>query len=165
MVSVLATLGFGALAWRLSRPLSLKPTNASVLGKLLLMPLLVIVIFAMIRSTLDHHPVNPSTVAFSTDSMVNQLALNSPYTLVYAIYEQNRDSKRVSGTYGKMDDSEVLRIVTETAGLAGKVNLQSDTPSMHQQTASRRLDKPMNLVIILKEALAPSLSAALAAKT
>jgi len=153
VVTALMTLGFGVLAWRLSRTLTIKPAGLSAPGALLLMPVLVIMIFAMIRSTLDHHPVNPSTVAFSTDSMVNQLALNSPYSLVYAIYEQNRDSRRARGSYGRMDDSEVLSIVTETAGLKGKVDLQSDTPSMHQQTASRRLDKPLNLVIVLEESL------------
>lgn len=153
LVVALATLGLALLAWRVSRTLAIKPAGLTSSGALLMMPILAVVILAMVRSTLDHHPVNPSTVAFSTDSMVNQLALNSPYTLIYAIYEQNRDSKRVSGSYGKMDESEVLRIVTETAGLTGQVDLQSETPSMHRQTAGRRLDKPLNLVIVLEESL------------
>lgn len=153
VVTAAVTMGFGVLAWRLSRTLTIKPAGLSIIGSLLLMPVLVVMIFAMIRSTLDHHPANPSTVAFTTDSMVNQLALNSPYNLIYAIYEQNRDSKRASGSYGRMNKSEVLSIVTETAGLVDKVDLQSDTPSMHQQMASRRLEKPLNLVIVLEESL------------
>jgi phosphoglycerol transferase MdoB-like AlkP superfamily enzyme len=115
------------------------------------MPVLAVMILAMVRSTTDHHPVNPSTVAFTTDSMVNQLALNSPYTLIYAIYEQNRDNRTGIANYGKMDADEVLRIVTENAGLTGSVDLQSAAPTRHIQAATRRLDRPLNLVIILQE--------------
>lgn len=147
----LFTLGCGLLAWRMSRGLASAPKYKRLPGALLLMPVILLLMMAMIRSTLDHHPVNPSTVAFSTDSMVNQLALNSPYTLIYAIYEQNRDSKPTQ--YGKMAASEALDIVLETAGLTGKVDLQSDMPTRHQQIATRRLDKPLNLVIVLEESL------------
>ena len=152
-ISVLVTLALSLRSWRLSEDLVNRPHRSSLAGKLVLTPLLALLVFAMIRSTLDHHPVNPSTVAFTTDSMVNQLALNSPYTLVYAIYEQNRDSRRGWGNYGKMPEDDVMRIVTESAGLTGKVDLQSTRPSMHEQVASRRLDKPMNLVIVLEESL------------
>jgi phosphoglycerol transferase MdoB-like AlkP superfamily enzyme len=139
-------------AWRLTKSASRISSHTRWLGATLLMPVIAITLFAMIRSTTDHHPVNPSTVAFTTDSMVNQLPLNSPYTLIYAIYEQNRDSRRKTN-YGKMDENEVLRIVTEDAGLADVVDLQSDTPSMHDQIATRRYDRPLNLVIVLQESL------------
>ena len=85
--------------------------------------------------------------------MVNQLPLNSPYTLIYAIYEQYRDAKGGAANYGKMDENEALRIVVEYAGLEGKVDLQSSSPTMHDQVATRRLDRPLNLVIILEESL------------
>ena len=139
--------------WRLTRCAARVPSHKRLPGALLLTPLVLLVLFAMIRSTLDHHPVNPSTVAFTTDSMVNQLPLNSPYTLIYAIYEQNRDARGGSANYGKMDEKKALGIVIESAGLSGKVDLQSDTPSMHDQLATRRLDRPLNLVIILEESL------------
>jgi len=140
-------------AWRLTRSASRSISNKRIPGALLLMPVIAVLIFAMIRSTLDHHPVNPSTVAFTTDSMVNQLPLNSAYTLIYAIYEQYRDSKGGAANYGKMDEAEALRIVVEDAGLEAKVDLQSDTPTMHDQVATRRLSRPMNLVIVLEESL------------
>jgi len=148
-----ATVACAMLSWRLTRGAATLAGNKPLPGALLLMPLVLLVVFAMIRSTLDHHPVNPSTVAFSTDSMVNQLPLNSPYTLIYAIYEQNRDANGGSANYGKMDRETVLNIVAKTAGLQGKVDLKSDTPTMHDQLATRRLDRPMNLVIVLEESL------------
>lgn len=149
----LATLGAAYLAWRLSRSAAVFKIHKRWLGALLLTPLLMMVVFIMVRSTLDHHPVNPSTVAFTTDSMVNQLPLNSPYTLIYAIYEQYRDSKKGAANYGKMDRRVALETVVEFAGLAGQVDLESDTPTMHEQIATRRLARPLNLVIILQESL------------
>jgi phosphoglycerol transferase MdoB-like AlkP superfamily enzyme len=149
----LLTAASAYLAWRLTSSATRVSYRGRFPAALLLMPVIAVVVFAMIRSTTDHHPVNPSTVAFTTDSMVNQLPLNSPYTLIYAVYEQNRDSRGGTAIYGRMDEGEALRIVVETAGLAGKVDLQSETPTMHNQTATRRYDRPLNLVIILEESL------------
>ena len=149
----LATIAGGLLAWRWSRSALQTPVQKRLPGALILSPFVLIMILAMVRSTLDHHPVNPSTVAFTTDSMVNQLALSSPYTLIYAIYEQQRDSRDGAVSYGRMDDDDVLRIVVENAGLADVVDLDSETPTMHMQTATRRLDRPKNLVIILEESM------------
>ncbi|MDX2418444.1 MAG: LTA synthase family protein [Xanthomonadales bacterium] len=153
VIVALVTLASAWVAWRLTTGASRASSYQRVPGALLLMPVIAVLIFAMIRSTLDHHPVNPSTVAFTTDSMVNQLPLNSPYTLIYAIYEQYRDAKGGAANYGKMDENEALRIVVEYAGLEGKVDLQSSSPTMHDQVATRRLDRPLNLVIILEESL------------
>lgn len=147
------TLLSAMTTWRLTRGASQPASSKRIPGALLLMPVIAVLIFAMIRSTLDHHPVNPSTVAFTTDSMVNQLPLNSAYTLIYAIYEQYRDSKGGAANYGKMDEVEALRIVVEDAGLEAKVDLSSDAPTMHDQVATRRLSRPMNLVIVLEESL------------
>ena len=152
-VVAIATLLSALLAWQLTRSTSQTSSHRRLPGALLLTPVMAVLIFAMIRSTTDHHPVNPSTVAFTTDSMVNQLPLNSPYTLIYAVYEQHRDAKGGSANYGKMDEGEALRLVVEAAGLTGQVDLQSDTPTMHDQLATRRLDRPLNLVIILEESL------------
>ena len=152
-VVAIATLLSALLAWQLTRCISQTSSHRRLSGALLLTPVMAVLIFAMIRSTTDHHPVNPSTVAFTTDSMVNQLPLNSPYTLIYAVYEQHRDAKGGSANYGKMDESEALRLVVEAAGLTGQVDLQSDTPTMHDQLATRRLDRPLNLVIVLEESL------------
>ena len=147
------TIASAVLTWRLTRGAAQPRTYQRLPGALILTPVIMLAIFAMVRSTLDHHPVNPSIVAFTTDSMVNQLALNSPYTLIYAIYEQYRDSRGGTANYGRMNENEVLGIVVENAGLEGKVDLQSDTPTMHDQTATRRLDRPMNLIIVLEESL------------
>jgi len=153
VMAAFATLVSALLVWRMTRSAARISLHKRFPAALLLTPVLAVLMFAMIRSTLDHHPANPSSVAFTTDSMINQLPLNSPYTLIYAVYEQYRDAKGGAARYGKMDEKTVLEIVVDSAGLAGQVDLQSETPTMHNQAATRRLDRPLNLVIILEESL------------
>jgi len=120
---------------------------------LLAAPVSVIIVLLMIRSTLDHHPVNPSVAAFSQDSMVNQLPLNSPYSLLRAIYEQSRDSRNKGAAYGTMDDDEVLAIILHEAGFELSGAFDPAAPTLHHQRATMVRDKPLNLVIILEESL------------
>ena len=120
---------------------------------LLATPLAAILVVAMVRSTLAHRPVNPSIAVFSQDSMVNQLPLNSPYSLLYAVYEHRRDAKEKKVRYGSMDDDEALSIILKEAGITPADQLDPATPTLHFQKATQTRDKPLNLVIILEESL------------
>ena len=74
-VLMIATIGlvtsrkFATITARI-RPTGLVPA-------LVLTPVLLMVCLGMVRSTTDHRPVNPSTVALSNDPLVNDFALNS----------------------------------------------------------------------------------------
>jgi phosphoglycerol transferase MdoB-like AlkP superfamily enzyme len=116
-------------------------------------PIIAILVVGMVRSTLDHRPVNASTAAFSQDSLVNQLPLNSPYTLIYAIYAQQRDAERDRIRYGSMDDDEVQRIVMHEAGISSGDQLSPKAPTLRHQRATFERERPLNLVIILEESL------------
>lgn len=120
---------------------------------LLLTPITAFLILAMIRSTTDHRPVNPSYAVFSQDSMVNQLPLNSPYSLLYAIYEHRRDAASKKVRYGSMPETEVLEIILAEAGIAPQQQLDPATPTLHYQKATQTREKPLNLVIILQESI------------
>jgi phosphoglycerol transferase MdoB-like AlkP superfamily enzyme len=104
------------------------------------------------RSTLDHRPVNPSTVALSSDPMVNDLALNSAYTVLYAIYEQRHES---SGgfRYSDMTDQQAIEEVRRSMTVAASDFTSDSLPTMHLQQSTRRFDRPKNLVIIIEESL------------
>jgi len=144
------------LAWFVIKWLRKDPSNdlrVPFWFCLLATPLAAILVVAMVRSTLAHRPVNPSIAVFSQDSMVNQLPLNSPYSLLYAVYEHKRDAKEKKVRYGSMDDSEVLAIVLKEAGIAPGAQLDPVTPTLHYQKATQARDKPLNLVIILEESL------------
>jgi phosphoglycerol transferase MdoB-like AlkP superfamily enzyme len=116
-------------------------------------PIIAIIAVAMVRSTLDHRPVNASVAAFSQDSMVNQLPLNSPYTVIYAIYEQQRDLERDRIRYGSMDDNEVLDVIMSEADILPSDQVDPAAPTLHFQEATVKRERPLNLVIILQESL------------
>lgn len=144
------------LLWVVVRWLRKDPANGSPIPLwfcALATPLTLIIVFAMIRSTLDHRPVNPSVAVFSQDAMVNQLPLNSPYSLFYAIYENRRDSDKKSVRYGEMADAVVIRTINQQASINDSDLSNPEIPSLHHQQASRQFDKPLNLVIILEESL------------
>lgn len=144
------------LLWAIVRWLQKDPENRTpvpVWFCALATPVILITVFAMIRSTLDHRPVNPSVAVFSQDAMVNQLPLNSPYSLFYAIYENRRDSDKKSVRYGDMEDLEVIRTINQQAGISDSALVNPEIPSLHRQQASRQFKKPLNLVIILEESL------------
>ena len=143
--------------WAVTRWLRLDPqwtTRTSLLTCVVATPLFAILAVGMVRSTLDHRPVNASVAAFSRDSLVNELPLNSPYTVIYALYERQRDQERDRIRYGAMDESQVLEIVLTEAGIAPGEQLDPGAaPSMHYQQATRARERPLNLVIILEESL------------
>ena len=76
-ISTIAVL----LAWIIARWLGKDPRSKQPVPArycLLATPVILAMVVLMIRSSFDHHPANPSIAAFSQDSMVNQLPLNSP---------------------------------------------------------------------------------------
>lgn len=116
-------------------------------------PVLAVLLTLTIRSTLDHRPVNPGNAAFSQDPMVNQLALNSPYTLLYDLYERRRDSYNQGVRYGAMTEDEAVAIILDEAGIDTGSAFRPDIPTLHFQRATHRRERPLNLVIVLEESL------------
>ena len=148
----LAALG---LAWWVARWMRRDPfaqRRVSPWFALAALPLVALLMFALIRSTTAHRPVNPSNAAFSQDSMVNQLPLNSPYSVLYAIEERRGEAANERIRYGQMEDSEVLEVVLREAGISAADQLDPENrPTLHRQTATVRRDEPLNLVIVLLE--------------
>lgn len=127
---------------------SIQPVG--IVPALLVTPVLMLVCLGMVRSTMDHRPVNPSTVAISSDPLVNDLALNSTYTMLYALSE-TRHEPEGGFRYGHMDDAQVIEIVRDNMD-AGSFSTQA-LPTLHQQGPLVRNDAPKNLVIIVEESL------------
>lgn len=104
-----------------------------------------------IRGTLQHRPINPAMVAFSSDAMVNTLPLNSLYSVIDAAYKVSNEISSAS-LYGDMPVDEMNTIVRTDAGFSGPP-LDARLPSLHAQQATARHEKPRNIVIILQESL------------
>lgn len=118
--------------------------------------LLLLTSVALARSTLDHRPVNPSTVALTNDSLVNDLALNSTYTVAYAAYEL-RHEEDGGVRYGNMPDALALNIVRREMHIPENSFLDVHS-TWHRTIPAKPItagsqDRPLNLVIILEESL------------
>lgn len=107
------------------------------------------VIFMAIRGTLGHRPLNPSTVAYCGDGMLNSLPLNSLYSVLYAIYSM-KNERSAADVYGKLPEDELSRVVNRCAGI---VSAEGDIPSLHVQEPTCKRPRPLNVVIIVEESL------------
>lgn len=118
----------------------------------LMWPLLIVVLFIMIRSSLQHRPANLATFAFSDDAMVNSLVTNSAYSVLSAVYSLKNESQS-SEMYGDMALPEMIERVRTGMGVAPADFISEEVPTLHRQIASVRRAKPLNLVIVLEESM------------
>ena len=146
-VDIFTGLGFTLLAiWALRRfmqPwLNAAPTWSN--KKLaFIWPLILVLMAFGIRSSIGHRPANPALFAITQDTMVNSLVLNSGYSVFYAIYGLQHESKS-SDIYGKMPKADIFKLTGAQ---------DTDIPTLKTLTPSVKRDKPLNLVIILQESL------------
>ena len=146
-------LGSGWVAFKkLCRGFTKTP-KIHFLVALLMLPVIAVLLLAMIRSTTAHRPANPSTVAFSQDAMVNELPMDSTYTLLYALYEDHRYGDIGGARYGKMSDETMLSIIRREARIAETDVIDPEIPTLHRQIPTRQFSRPLNLVIVLEESL------------
>ncbi len=108
------------------------------------------VLFTGARSSFRHRPLNPSMVAFSSDAMVNSLAVNSGYSVLHAASQMKHESKSAE-IYGKMKLPEVIERVKRMSGRPDRDFISQEIPTLSRNAASVRASKPKNIVIILME--------------
>jgi phosphoglycerol transferase MdoB-like AlkP superfamily enzyme len=150
--TILFVMGFTILNIRQLRPIVGGVRATGPLTALLVMPFLLVLCFGLIRSTTDHRPVNPSTVALSSDSLVNDLALSSAYTVLYAAYETRHESEG-GFRYANVEDEEVFTEVRSAMHIAPPDFTSDVLPTLHTQQVSEPATRPKNLVIIIEESL------------
>ncbi|MSR62031.1 MAG: LTA synthase family protein [Planctomycetes bacterium] len=109
-------------------------------------------LFLGIRGTLQHRPINAAMVAFSGQNIVNQLALNSSYTVARAWYDV-RHERSPAELYGKMQEEEVFARVGRYLDSAPTERLTGDVPFLRRQGSRASGARPKNLVIVLEESL------------
>lgn len=106
-------------------------------------------IFLAIRGTLSHRPINPSSVAYCGDGMLNTLPLNSLYNVLYAVYSM-KNERSAADVYGKLPEAEMSLEVNRCAGIR---STSEDIPSLHLQEPLRKRPRPLNVVMIVEESL------------
>ncbi|MGB6104517.1 MAG: LTA synthase family protein [Pusillimonas sp.] len=106
-------------------------------------------VFLAVRGTLKHRPINPSTVAYCGDSMLNSLPLNSLYSVTYAVYSM-KNERSAADIYGDLPPDQINLIIQQCADLpAGPAQI----PTLHRQTPPLERPRPLNLVMIVQESL------------
>lgn len=102
------------------------------------------------RSTLGHRPLNPALVAFSSNPTVNELPLNSFYSVGHAIknWLKQEDGAEI---YGTMPLAEIVATVRKEAGMPA-TRLSTEIPTLAYEDAVYQ-GEPRNLVIVLEESL------------
>lgn len=103
------------------------------------------------RSGLQHRPINPASVAFCDDPLLNSLALNSLYGVGHALYRL-KDEADAGDVYGRMPIEEMHARVRGACGLDGAA-LDPEQPSAHRQLPARSRARPLHLVLIVEESL------------
>ena len=150
-----AVLIVSTITWYSARQIgslvkNIQPTG--IIPAIFVAPLLMLVCVGLIRSTLDHRPVNPSTVALSTDPLVNDLALNSTYTALYAAYETRHEADG-GFRYGVISDEEAISVVRDSMMIGTEQFSPGMYPTLHHQIPLVQTGEKMNLVIIVEESL------------
>ncbi|MGU3841633.1 LTA synthase family protein, partial [Vibrio diabolicus] len=137
------------LGWKWSQKLTDNAQQINWKWRPLLAIFVVLLGVAGARSSLGHRPLNPAMVAFSNDPLLNDLALNSSYSLLFAVNSM-KSEKSAEQFYGKMDNQKMLELVRASSK-------KSDfdptlLPTMNSNPATYH-GKRKNLVILLQESL------------
>jgi phosphoglycerol transferase MdoB-like AlkP superfamily enzyme len=103
------------------------------------------------RGTLQHRPINPAMMAFSTDHLVNELTLNSLYSTLFALKQMQLEMSSAD-FYGDMPFDEVITQIQQSSNLATNQYVNAEIPTQAFHTASYQ-GKPKNIVILLQESL------------
>jgi len=152
LLGVLATALSAALVIVLSLKMFKNYQPVSCFKRLALFVICLPLVFLGARSSISHRPANPSTAAFSNSHLVNQLGLNSTYSLMYAWNSLKKHETDPARVYGKMKLPELLGRIRNYM-LPGNIEEESSIPLLHSQDTSFPNQKPYNLVIILEESL------------
>ena len=106
-------------------------------------PIVVLLLFVMIRSSFQHRPANLATFAFCDDAMVNSLVANSAYTVLSAVYGLKNESQ--SEMYGDMPAPEMIAARAQRHGRAARrlhFRRVPDAAQADRERASRAAAEP-----------------------
>ena len=154
--SLLTGLGLAAVAAHGIRTLLRRfPAGQETPGPwsrvLVLLPLLILLGYAA-RGSLGHRPLSASNAALTADATVNDLALNSTYSVAYAVRQMWHERESLRG-YGHLPEKEALDRVRAAMQLPDGAFSAPGDSTAHILVPTVRLASKPNLVILLQESL------------
>lgn len=145
---IIATLSC-VFAYRFISAAFSKQQNTKKVSQVVILVTTLLVCLISARGTVSHRPLNPALVYFSSDSLVNSLALNSTYSVAFAIKNMGNE-KNASSLYGTMPRDEILQTVKQAAY---KQQFITESIPTLANNLPFNTGKQKNLVIILEESL------------
>ncbi|MCL4116687.1 UNVERIFIED_CONTAM: hypothetical protein GTU68_028716 [Idotea baltica] len=118
----------------------------------MVIPVLFFLFFGLRSSLTSVRPINASDAVFSKNQFVNSLALNSLYTVGFAIYSLKNEEDMIK-MYGQIPKEDALTRVKKYMTTESSDFTNSEIPLLHFQESTHKRDKPYNLVIFLQESL------------
>ena len=146
---LLAGVAWGA--WRGTKALLARQGDWHICIRLTLLPVVAGLLVLSARGGLGHRPVNISTAAFSDEHLLNELALNSAYSVSYAVYSIRHEDDP-GQSYGQLPNEVVFAEVAAAAGRPA-YDAGAKFPTLVPFTAREKPARPRNLVIVLEESL------------
>jgi phosphoglycerol transferase MdoB-like AlkP superfamily enzyme len=150
---VLALLGASLTARFLPRlVLTSRAESEPWLRRAPALTLLLILAAVALRGSLGHRPMSPARAVFTSSTLVNNLALNSFYSVANAIYGLKYEGNRASD-YGHMAPEIALGIVRRESHLDPTLFMDSSTTLHRPPGRSGDGASPLHFVLILEESL------------
>ncbi len=116
-------------------------------------PLIALVVIAVgvmgARSTLEHRPLNPAMVAFSVDPLVNDLTLNSSYSVIFAAKQMGSEASAFS-FYPKMSKQDIVTQIQDSMNVEFSDFVGNEKPTLAKRYATYKGNRK-NIVILLME--------------
>lgn len=127
--------------------------DVKISNQLLLFPVFGFLLFWGIRSSLTSiRPINASNAVFSSNQLTNSLALNSLYTVSFAVYSLKHEED-MTKMYGTLNSDVALKNVKKYMTAVESDFTNKEIPLLHKQKSITPREKPYNLVIFLQESL------------
>ncbi|SJN59841.1 Lipoteichoic acid synthase 1 [Vibrio ruber DSM 16370] len=101
------------------------------------------------RSSFEHRPMNPAMVAFSSDPLMNDFALNSSYSVIFAAKQMGAEASAFQ-FYPKMAKEKIIAEVKASMNVDPQDFVPGDKPTLARHQAQYQ-GKPKNIVILLLE--------------
>lgn len=101
------------------------------------------------RSSLGHRPLNPAMVAFAADPLVNDLTLNSSYSVIFAAKQMGSEASAFE-FYPKMDKELIVEQVKDSMNVEPEAFIDNQKPTLANHVASYSGPRK-NVVILLLE--------------
>ena len=148
LVVSLLTLYF---AWKFSIIFTVNKMILPLYWRALILIIVLLMGIMGARSSFGHRPLNPAMVAFSVDPLINDLTLNSTYSMLFAV-KQLKNEDDAFEYYEFMTTKEIILEIRESTNLNINEYQSSEYPTQAFHKATYNGAKK-NLVILLQESL------------